>query len=519
MNFNFDNRFVNELPGDPEEGARRRQVHGACWSRVLPTPVATPRLLAWSPEVAELLDLSTEDMTSATFAEVFTGNRQLPGMQPYAACYGGHQFGNWAGQLGDGRAINLGEIINHGGQRWDLQLKGAGPTPYARRADGRAVLRSSIREFLCSEAMHHLGVPTTRALSLTATGEPVLRDMMYDGNPRHEPGAVVCRVAPSFIRFGNFQMPSSRGDHELLARLVDFTTDRDFPEIVGDDLNDRRARWFAEVCERTARMVAHWMRVGFVHGVMNTDNMSILGLTIDYGPYGWIDNYDPDWTPNTTDEEHRRYRFGQQARICHWNLARLGEALLPLFNSEAPLRAGLDRFAQVYVAESGRMTTTKFGFAEARAGDDELIAEAFGLLQQAEVDMTLFFRGLARIDLDAPTLEPLREAFYRDDLMLRHEAEFQSWLARYAARAGADGGPPELRLARMNAVNPRYVLRNYLAQEAINLAEQGDLSRVNELLEVMRRPYDEQPEYARYAEKRPDWARNQPGCSMLSCSS
>jgi len=530
LTFNFDNRFIDELPGDPEEGARRRQVQGACWSRVLPTPVAAPRLLAWSPEVAALLDLAAEDVASTEFAEVFAGNRLLPGMQPYAACYGGHQFGHWAGQLGDGRAITLGETINRAGQRWELQLKGAGPTPYARRADGRAVLRSSIREFLCSEAMHHLGVPTTRALSLAATGEPVLRDMMYDGNPRHEPGAVVCRVAPSFIRFGNFEIPSARGDNELLTRLVDFTIARDFPEIAGEGeihQAEKRARWFTEVCERTARMVAHWMRVGFVHGVMNTDNMSILGLTIDYGPYGWTDNYDPDWTPNTTDEENRRYRFGQQAQIAHWNLSRLAEALAPLFRQEAPLRDGLDRFVQVYGDEYGRMMAAKFGLTAPHegkdAGDGELIADAFELLRQGEVDMTLFFRALAEVDPTAPSLEPLREAFYREDLMRRHEPAFQAWLLRYAARIQAEVEPQETRRARMNAVNPRYVLRNYLAQEAIDLAEQGDLARVRELLDVMRHPYAEQPEYAgsvaKFAGKRPDWAREKPGCSMLSCSS
>ena len=251
LTFNFDNRFVNELPGDPVADNRRRQVHGACWSRVEPTAVAAPRLLAYSPEVAALLDLPTAVPPEPTFADelalVFGGNQLLPGMNPYAACYGGHQFGNWAGQLGDGRAINLGEVINRAGERWELQLKGAGPTPYARRADGRAVLRSSIREFLCSEAMHHLGVPTTRALSLVATGEGVVRDMFYDGNPRAEPGAVVCRVAPSFIRFGNFELPSSRGDHALLEKLVDFTIARDFPEIEGDAAA-QRAQWFATVC-------------------------------------------------------------------------------------------------------------------------------------------------------------------------------------------------------------------------------------------------------------------------------
>lgn len=516
LTFNFDNRFVSELPGDPEEGARRRQVHGACWSPVLPTPVAQPRLLAWSEEVATLLDLAQADVESPEFAQAFTGNLLLPGMAPYAACYGGHQFGHWAGQLGDGRAITLGETLNRAGQRWELQLKGAGPTPYARRADGRAVLRSSIREFLCSEAMHHLGVPTTRALSLCATGETVLRDMMYDGNPRHEPGAVVCRVAPSFIRFGHFEMPSSRGDLALLERLVDFTISRDFPEIQGDT-ETRRHRWFTEVCERTARMVAHWMRVGFVHGVMNTDNMSILGLTIDYGPYGWIDNYDPDWTPNTTDEEHRRYRFGQQAQIAHWNLSCLAEALLPLFRKEAPLRDGLDRYVAVYTQEYAQMMAAKFGFARPLEGDAELIAEGLGMLQMAEMDMTLFFRGLARVDPAAPDLELLHPAFYREETRLQHGPALENWLQRYAQRVHADAG--EGRIERMNAVNPCYVLRNYLAQEAIDLAEQGDLTRVRELLQVLRRPYAEQPEYVRYTARRPDWAREKPGCSMLSCSS
>ena len=287
-----------------------------------------PRLIAHSREVASLLGIDPADVASPAFAQVFGGNALLEGMQPYAANYGGHQFGHWAGQLGDGRAITLGEVINAAGERWELQLKGAGPTPYSRTADGRAVLRSSVREFLCSEAMHHLGVPTTRALSLVTTGEQVVRDMFYDGNPEPEPGAIVCRVAPSFIRFGNFELPAARGDVALLTRLVDFTIQRDFPELVSgtrDGAADRlsealRAEWFGQVCERTARMVAHWMRVGFVHGVMNTDNMSILGLTIDYGPYGWIDDFDPDWTPNTTDAAGRRYRFGQQPQVAYWNL-------------------------------------------------------------------------------------------------------------------------------------------------------------------------------------------------------
>lgn len=514
----FDNRFVNELPGDPDESLRRRQVYGACWSRALPTPVAAPRLLAYAPEVAALLGLTEADATSPAFAEVFGGNRLLPGMQPYAACYGGHQFGNWAGQLGDGRAISLGETVNQAGERWELQLKGAGPTPYARSADGRAVLRSSIREFLCSEAMHHLGAPTTRALSLVATGEAVVRDMFYDGNPRPEPGAVVCRVAPSFIRFGNFEIFAARDDRELLARLVDFTIARDFPHLTGDPA-ERRAAWFAEVCTRTARMVAHWMRVGFVHGVMNTDNMSILGLTIDYGPYGWIDNFDLDWTPNTTDADGRRYRFGHQPHVVHWNLACLAGALARISATDQPLRAGLDQYIAVYTAESRALTAAKFGLPAYRDDDVTLVRDAYMLMQQAEIDMTLFFRGLAEIDITAPALDPLDEAFYRDDLRARYASDLLAWLLRYAARLRVEGEAPEQRRARMNAVNPRFVLRNYLAQQAIDRAEQGDLSLVHTLLDVMRRPYAEQPAYAQFAQKRPDWAHHRAGCSMLSCSS
>jgi len=511
---NFDNRFVRELPGDDEAGPRRREVLGAAWSSVMPTPVAAPRLLAYSPEVAAQLGL---DVHTQGFAEVFGGNALYAGMQPWAANYGGHQFGHWAGQLGDGRAISLGEL-RVGGERWELQLKGAGPTPYSRGADGRAVLRSSIREFLCSEAMHHLGIPTTRALSLVATGDAVVRDMFYDGHPQAEPGAVVCRVAPSFIRFGSFELPASRGDQALLRQLVDFCIARDYPQLAGSG-EGLYAQWFAQVCTRTAVMVAHWMRVGFVHGVMNTDNMSILGLSLDYGPYGWVENYDPDWTPNTTDAQGRRYRFGAQVQVAYWNLVRLAQALSPLFADVAPLQAGLDAFAETQAAEERAHLVAKLGLGEFRAGDAELMTQFQQLLQDGEMDMTLAFRALASLDLDQPQVATLEAAFYSPAGRERVVPALTDWLQRYVARVQASGQTPQQRQAIMQAANPKYVLRNWLAQQAIDRAEQGDPAGITDLLDVMRHPYDEQPGREAFAAKRPEWARDRAGCSMLSCSS
>jgi len=345
----------------------------------------------------------------------------------------------------------------------------------------------------------------------------VVRDMFYDGNPKAEPGAIVCRVAPSFTRFGHFEILAARGETDLLLKLVDFTIDRDYPHL--KSIPEKHAAWFSEICERTARMVVGWMQVGFVHGVMNTDNMSILGLTIDYGPYGWVDNFDPGWTPNTTDSGGKRYAFGRQPEIARWNLERLADALGSVFADGAALMAGLERYDEIYNREFNRVFAQKFGLKELRGDDGDLINDVFALLQKAEVDMTEFFRMLARVDVSKPSPDSLQSAFYVDEKYMQCRAEFAAWLARYATRVGADGQPGNQRVMAMNQVNPRYVLRNYLAQEAIDLAEQGDASLIHELLDVMRNPYHEQSGGEKFAAKRPDWARKKAGCSMLSCSS
>ena len=495
--------FLNETPGDQISGGAPRQVPGACWSRVEPEPMPNPVLRMWSEEMASDLGLEVGE------AGLLAGNGKAEGMDPYAQRYGGHQFGNWAGQLGDGRAITLGEVDTGKGVL-ELQLKGSGKTPYSRFADGRAVLRSSIREFLCSEAMHHLGVPTTRALSLVTTGEEVMRDVMYDGRPAPEPGAIVCRVAESFLRFGSFQIHAMSGDDKTLRALVDNTVGQHFPDHSSDS-DQGLVEWLKEVADRTALTIAHWMRVGFVHGVMNTDNMSIHGLTIDYGPYGWLEGFDPNWTPNTTDSSTRRYRYSHQGEIGAWNFARLLESISPLMEEPKSLHEALDSYYESYKTHSRRMWVEKLGLDGFQEGDGELVTELTSVLQSTETDMTILFRMLSSIQ--GPDSNHLDRAFYNNEEIPRDE--WNSWLARWWERV--DGRPNR---ESMLVANPKYVLRNWMAQLAIDAAEKDDYSVAQALYGMLKKPYEEQPKNEeKWFSRRPEWAKNRVGCSMLSCSS
>ena len=526
----FDNRLIEQLPADKVCDNHCRSVEHAAYSYVKPTPTKAPKLITFSAELAQSLDLKSTDINSNLFLNLMTGNQVLSAMKPYSLCYGGHQFGQWAGQLGDGRAINLGEISTLNNGRQTLQLKGAGKTPYSRHADGLAVLRSSVREFLCSEAMFHLGIPTTRALSLCLTGDNVLRDKMYDGHAEYELGAIVCRVSPSFLRFGSFQLPASRDDQTLLKQLVEFSITNDFEHLKPQNgIFDETVylNWFREISDRTCRLIVDWMRVGFVHGVLNTDNMSIIGETIDYGPYGWIDDFDLDWTPNTSDRHENRYAFGRQASISQWNIMQLANAIYPLIKQAEPLQKIINDYLNKYQQLWAEMMTQKLGFKKYQKNNDLNIFQSLEtILGKVETDMTLFYRSLAKVpnnialDNDDAWLAIFADCYYDiDSLSLEYKETFKLWLKQYIDRINEDDLTLQHRAESMNQVNPIYVLRNYLAVQAIELAEQGDYSEIIKLQKILTNPYLEQPEYKDYAKKRPDWARSKFGCSMLSCSS
>lgn len=519
MKLNIKDKFNTLLPADSHLENSRRQVTEACFSYVTPQPTSAPKLLHVSPEMLLNLGLAKTDAQSEEFLKLITGNKILENTKPYAMCYGGHQFGNWAGQLGDGRAINLFEI-EHNNQNWVLQLKGAGETPYSRSGDGLAVLRSSIREYLCSEAMHHLGVPTTRALALALTGDKVLRDVMYNGNPDYEKGAIVSRLSPSFLRFGSYEIFAARQDHKNLKILLDFTINQHFSHL-GTPSKATYLKFFEEVSNRTLEMIIHWQRVGFVHGVLNTDNMSILGLTIDYGPYGWLEGFDFGWTPNTTDTQHKRYRYGNQPNMGLWNLYQLANALFPLIEDAKAMEAILENYTIDFELESLKMMCSKLGLHSENTSDVDLINQLEDVLQLTETDMTIFFRNLSDFNPEHPSegLTIIEDSFYDPELPENIKQHWNRWFGRYAERLRMESISNSHRKAQMNAINPKYVLRNYMAQLAIDNADNGDYSLIDELFQLLKNPYDEQPEYEKWFKKRPEWARHKIGCSMLSCSS
>lgn len=469
------------------------------YSRLHPTPLPAPYLVSFNTDAARLIDLDSAEISRADFAEHFTGNRLLPGADPLAMLYAGHQFGQFVPQLGDGRAILLGEIRNRAGELWDVQLKGAGITPYSRQGDGRAVLRSSIREYLCSEAMHGLGIPTSRALCITGSDEEVYRE-------RIETAAVLTRLSPSHVRFGSFEVFFYRGRHRQIAELADYVIARHFPHLNSDPGKYRL--FLGEVTRRTARLMAKWQAVGFSHGVMNTDNMSILGLTFDYGPFGFMESYDPGYICNHSDPRGR-YAYDQQPQIGLWNLACLAQALSPLIPEEQA-HAVLDGYAPAYHRHYLELMGAKLGLVNVFDGDIQLIGSLLEIMHANRTDYTKLFRSLGNFDTSADaTNDTLRDRF-------TGRAAFDAWAAAYRARLQQEPGTDSERKTRMDAVNPKYILRNYLAQNAIEQAEKHrDYSEIDRLLMLLGKPFDEQPDMDSYAAAPPDWAQQ----IEVSCSS
>ncbi|WP_171016068.1 protein adenylyltransferase SelO [Ramlibacter sp. 2FC] len=492
-----------DIPSQADSGLHWRNRFAALgpafYTRLMPQPLPAPHWVARSQAMARELGLAPEWLDSPAALAVFSGNQGLAGSEPLASVYSGHQFGVWAGQLGDGRAILLGELLTPDGRGLELQLKGSGRTPYSRMGDGRAVLRSSIREFLCSEAMHALGIPSSRALCVTGSPAPVRREEI-------ETAAVVTRVAPSFIRFGHFEHFSYSGQHEQLRALADFVIDAFYPDCrAGSGFKGNAyAALLEAVSARTAAMVAQWQAVGFCHGVMNTDNMSILGLTIDYGPFQFLDGFDPGHICNHSDPQGR-YAYHRQPNIAYWNLFCLGQALLPLIEEQELALAALEPYKAVFPRELDARMGAKLGLQDAAPQDRELTESILQLMAKERVDYTIFWRRLSRHVAGEP-VDAVRDLFL-------DRAGFDDWLGRFRERS--TGLASAEQSARMLAVNPKYVLRNHLGEVAIRAAKLGDFSEVERLLALLEHPFDEQPGMDAYAGFPPDWASS----IAISCSS
>ncbi|BAQ78378.1 protein adenylyltransferase SelO [Pseudomonas sp. St29] len=479
----FDNRFA--------------RLGDAFSTHVLPEPLDNPRLVAASPAAMALLDLDPAVAESPVFAELFGGHKLWAEAEPRAMVYSGHQFGSYNPQLGDGRGLLLGEVYNQAGEHWDLHLKGAGQTPYSRMGDGRAVLRSSIREFLASEALHALGIPSSRALCVIGSDTPVWRE-------KQERGAMVLRLAPSHVRFGHFEYFYYTKKPEQQKQLGEHVLALHFPECL--EQPEPYLAMFREIVERNAELIAKWQAYGFCHGVMNTDNMSILGITFDFGPFAFLDDFDAHFICNHSDDQGR-YSFSNQVPVGQWNLSALAQALTPFISVEA-LRESLGLFLPLYQAHYLDLMRRRLGFTQAEDDDQKLVERLLQLMQNSGVDYSLFFR---RLGDQAPEQALAR---LRDDFVDRDG--FDAWAEQYRERVARDPiQGQDLRRQRMHAVNPLYILRNYLAQKAIDAAESGDYSQVRRLHQVLSRPFEEQEGMQGYAERPPEWGKH----LEISCSS
>jgi protein adenylyltransferase len=484
----FDNTFAR-LPED-------------FFAKVTPTPLKNPFLASFNPDAAALIDLDPDEAKRPEFAGCFAGHYLLPNSEPVAMVYAGHQFGAYVPRLGDGRAILLGEVRNSRGEKWDLHLKGAGLTPFSRADDGRAVLRSCIREYLCSEAMHGLGISTTRALCVVGSDEEVLRE-------RVESGATLLRLAPSHVRFGHFEFFYWRRQYDQVKILADYVLAEHFPGLVG--VPDSVARLYHEISVRTARLIAKWQSAGFAHGVMNSDNMSVLGVTLDYGPFGFLDAYNPGFICNHSDH-HGRYAFQNQPDIGYFNLRCLGKALAPIVSAEA-VEAGLAAYEAAFAEHYLELMRAKLGLRESGPADEILLHDLLEQMRESGADYTNVFRQLCDFKLTQAPEKECHETLR--DCFVDREA-YDRWTDRYKERLRAEGSRDEDRTARMRRVNPKYVLRNYLAQTAIQMAtEHKDYSEIERLRLLLRDPFADQPDMDRYAAPPPDWGRH----LIVSCSS
>ena len=466
------------------------------YTRLDATPLNNPMLVCFSEAAGELLELENSSQNKELLTRICSGNAVWPGSTPIAMVYSGHQFGDYNPQLGDGRGLLLGEVINNKNEKWDLHLKGAGKTPYSRFGDGRAVLRSCIREFLGSEALHHLGIPTTRALCVVTSDTPVYRE-------KTEKGSTLLRLAKSHIRFGHFEYFYYTKQYEALKTLADYTLEQSFPELVHEP--DGYLLFFKEVIHRTAKLIAQWQAVGFAHGVMNTDNMGIIGDTFDYGPFGFMDDFNWHYICNHSDHQGR-YAFSQQPNIGYWNCGRLAQALTPLVDNLDELQTILDTYPDIYTSTYLALMKKKLGLVTEESEDEDLIKDLLQHLHKGRCDYTLFFRKLCGFKIDEEN-QALKQFV--------QSPELTQWLETYSARLKRDPIDENQRCLQMKSQNPKYILRNYLAQIAIDKAEEGDYSEINRLMEVLSSPFDEHPKYEDYAKPPPQWGKK----LEISCSS